>query len=128
MEDRSIISINSLGGPISVTIAVSKFPKNIAGVVWRYNADTSFDVKVGIFTIITSENSLGVPSVVNDKIFLVEGAILHHNDIQVAPYQVIVSVMQENKVLQTEVPPIKAYGKFKNEDVSFIYHFQLKVG
>jgi hypothetical protein len=126
MSDITIIPINANSDPLSVTVAVPNFPQSVGGVVWRFKEDKTFDVKAGIFTTTAGEVPLGAPSVVSNKIFLVEGAVLHHNDNPPTPYQVVVTITQNGSVIHTEVPPLNGSGKIGNANVPFLYRFQLK--
>ncbi|MBD2704045.1 hypothetical protein IC229_25595 [Spirosoma sp. BT702] len=125
MSNITIIPINANGEPISVTLAIPNFPQSIGGVVWRFNADKTFDVKAGLFTTTAGEVPLGAPSVVDDKIFLVEGAVIHHNDNPPTPYQVVVTITQNGKIIHTEVPSENGSGKIGTDNVPFLYRFQL---
>lgn len=127
MSTIVIVPISSTDGPISVTVTAPKFPQSIGGVVWRYNADKTFDLKAGLFTTTASEIPLGAPSLVDNKFFLIEGGVLHHNDDPPTPYQVVVSVVQNGKILHQQVPPENGSGKIGNKDVPFLYRFQLKI-
>lgn len=126
MNDIAIIPVSTTGGPVFVTVAVPQFPQSVGGVVWRYKPDQTFDVRAGMFTTTASEVPLGAPSVVNDKFFMVEGAVLHHNDNPATPYQVVVSVTQDGHIVHTEVPSPNGFGTIGNQDVPFLYRFQLK--
>ena len=127
MNDIVIILIDSFTGPVSVSITVPNFPQVVGGVVWKYNADKTPDGKAGIFTAKASEVPLGAPSVVANKFFLIEGAVLNHGDNPPTPYQVVVSITQNGKILQTEVPSINGSGKIGSEDEPFLYRFQLRI-
>lgn len=126
MSNIAVISINADGDPLSVTVAIPNFPQSVGGVVWRFNDDKTFDVKAGLFTTTAGEVPLGAPSVINNKIFLVEGAVLHHNDKPPTPYQVVVTITQNGSVIHTEVPSINGSGKIGTANVPFLYRFQLK--
>ena len=125
MNDLAIIPISPLGGPVFVTISIPKFPQSLAGVVWRYNDNDQFDSKAGMFVTTASEVPLGAPSVIKTKKFLVEGAVLSHNDNPPTPYQVVVTVTQDSKILHSEIPSIGGFGKLADKNVPFLYRFQL---
>ncbi|QMW01502.1 hypothetical protein [Spirosoma foliorum] len=125
MNDLAIIPISSSGGPVFVTVAIPKFPQSLAGIVWRYDAKDTFDTKAGMFVTTASEVPLGAPSVINTKKFLVEGAVLSHNDDPPTPYQVVVTVTQDGKILHSEIPSIGGFGKLADKNVPFLYRFQL---
>ena len=126
MSNITVIPISATGDPISVTLAVPKFPQSIGGVVWRFNADKTFDVKAGLFMTTAGLVPLGAPSVVNDKIFLVEGAVLNHNDNPPTPYQVVVTITQNGSVIHSEVPSLNGSGQIGTADIPFLYRFQFK--
>ncbi len=126
MSEITVIPINSAEGPVSVTVTAPKFPQSIGGVVWRYNADKTFDLKAGLFTNVASEVPLGAPGLVNNKFFLIEGGVLHQNDVPPTPYQVVVTILQNGKVLHQQIPPENGSGKIGNNDIPFLYRFQLK--
>lgn len=126
MNDIAIIPVSSLGGSVSVTVTVPKFPQAVGGVIWRYKSDQTPDLKAGMFTTKASEVPLGAPNVVDNKFFLIEGAVLNHGDKPPTPYQVVVSVTQNGNILHTEVPSVNGSGKIGTEDEPFLYRFQLK--
>ena len=115
------------GGPLSVSIKADKFPQSIAGVVWRYKPDKAPDGKAGSFSTQIPEVPLGGPGAISGKFFLIEGAVLHHNDNPPTPYQVVVSVRQGTTVLHTEVPPDSGSGQISNKNVPFVYRFVVEV-
>lgn len=126
MSAISIIPISTTGDPISVTLAIPKFPESIGGVIWRFNDDKTFDVKAGLFTTTAAEVPLGAPSIILKKIFLVEGAVLHHDANPPTPYQVVVTITQNGRVIHTEVPSLNGSGQIGTANVPFLYRFQFK--
>lgn len=115
------------GGPITAKVAVPQFPQSSAGVIWRYNTDQTFDTRVGIFTTEIQEVPLGAPESISGKHFLVEGAVLHHNDNPPSPYQVVVAILQGGKEVHKEVPPEGGTGQIGDKNVPFIYRFVVEL-
>jgi hypothetical protein len=113
-------------GSLSVELSSPLTPQALAGVLWRYSASKAPEGKAGAFTPTLNNVPIGALSSVRDKYFLVEGTVLHHNDPQPVPYQVVVSISRNGTALHSEVPPEGGTGQIKDKNMPFIYRFQIK--
>ena len=125
MSDTKTITINQTGGPIVIRVASDRFPQSIAGIIWRYDSAKKYEGKSGRFRTQVSEVALGVPENLVNKFFLVEGAVFHQSDSPPTPYQVEVTISQDGKILEQEIPDDKGEGSIGTENVAFVYKFQL---
>ncbi len=125
MEVREII-ISKEAGPVIVTVDARRFPQSVAGNVWRYNADKSFDLKSGIFNTDVRDVPLGTPEELHGKFFYVKGVVISFNDDPPTPYLVTLSVTQGEQTLLSETP--KGWsGQLSDKDIGIGYKFQIKV-
>lgn len=122
----SVIEVPAEAGPLSVELSCPLYPQSVAGVLWRYDANKAPEGKAGAFTPDLSTVPIGSPSSNRDKLYLLEGAVLHHSDPQPTPYQVVVSLLATGKAIHSEVPSQNGTGQIQNEDLPFVYRFQLK--
>jgi hypothetical protein len=120
------VNISTAGGVVSVKVEARQFPQSISGVIWRYKSDKTSDGKAGVFNTQIPEVSLGAPSSIKDKFFLVEGGVLHQNDDIPTPYQVVVTITQGDKVVLEEIPPDGGTGQIENKNIPFWYRFEVK--
>ena len=120
------INISATGGNIVAKINCPKYPQIVAGVIWRYNEDQSFDKQAGVFNSDEPDVDLGSPSDVNGKYFLVEGSVLNQNDDPPTQFEVNVAIAQEDNQLTNEVPKDGGSGKISNKDIPFDYRFNLQ--
>lgn len=125
-NDISVIEVPSASGPLTVELSSPLYPQSVAGVLWRYDANKKPEGKAGAFTPKLSTVPIGSPASNRDKLYLLEGAVLHHSDPQPTPYQVVVSLLATGRAIHTEVPSENGTGQIKDQDVPFIYRFQLK--
>ncbi|HEU5170711.1 MAG TPA: hypothetical protein VFU46_09240 [Gemmatimonadales bacterium] len=115
-------------GPVSVDLASPQHPQTLAGVLWRYAEDKSPEGRAGEFTPGIMSVAIGSLASNRNKFFLLEGAVLHHNDPAPTPYQVVVSILRDGRAVHAEVPPEGGTGQIKDADVPFVYRFQLQEG
>jgi hypothetical protein len=117
------IKINAGGGLISVNVSCPGFPFPIVGLIYRYNADGSYDQEAGLFTYNSPDVNLGAPTVILGKYFRVEGAVHAMGDNPPAPYKVVVTVSQDGTPLSSEVPENGGSGNIGGTDIHFRYQF-----
>jgi hypothetical protein len=122
------VEIPPAPGSLSVELSSPLTPQALAGVLWRYAPDETPEGKAGAFTPTLSSVPIGALSSIRDKFFLIEGTVLHHNDPQPVPYQVVVSIVRDGHALHTEVPPEQGTGQIKDQNMPFVYRFQIKEG
>lgn len=127
MSDITTIQVPASGGSVVVKTSVPHFPQSVAGVVWRYNADKTPDGKAGIFSTNIPDVPLGAPMAIDKKLFLIEGAVLHHNDNPPTPYQVVVAITQGGSLIHEEVPSIGGAGQIRDKNIPFLYRFTIVV-
>jgi hypothetical protein len=125
MNPIPTITISAMGGNVTATVSCPKFPQSIAGVIWRYNADQSFDQKAGTFKTDAPDIDLGTPATINGKFFLVEGTVLNQNDNPPTPYEVSVTITQDGQQLSSVVPSDGGAGNIGTQDIPFLYKFNL---
>ena len=122
----STINISAAGGNVTATVSCPKYPQSVVGVIWRYNADQSFDKQVGSFKTNEPDVDLGPPAEINGKFFLVEGSVLNQNDNPPTPYEVNVTISQDGNQLSGEVPADGGSGNISDKDIPFDYRFNLQ--
>ena len=122
----SVIEVPAGSGPLTVELTSPLFPQSVAGVLWRYDANKQPEGKAGAFTPKLSTVPIGSPATNRNKFYLLEGAVLHHSDREPTPYQVVVSLLSTGRAIHTEVPSENGTGQIKDQDVPFIYRFQVK--
>jgi hypothetical protein len=122
----AIIEVPAGSGPLSIELSSPLYPQSLAGVLWRYDANKNPEGKAGEFTPRISTLPIGSIANNRDKLYLLEGAVLHHSDPQPTPYQVVVSLVATGRALHSEVPPENGTGEIKDKDVPFVYRFQVK--
>jgi hypothetical protein len=120
------VEISPAPGSLSVELSSPLTPQALVGVLWRYAEDASPEGKAGAFTPTLNSVPIGALSSIRNKFFLVEGAVLNHNDPLPVPFQVVVSVVRDGHALHTEVPPEGGTGQIKDQDMPFVYRLQIK--
>ena len=126
MASISVIEVPAGSGPLSVELTSPLFPQSVAGVLWRFDAGKNPEGKAGAFTPKLNTVPIGSPASSRDKFYLLEGAVLHHGDREPTPYQVVISILSTGRAIHSEVPPENGTGQIKDQDVPFIYRFQVK--
>jgi hypothetical protein len=126
MADLTTIQARSSGGPLSVTVASPRFPQNVSGVLWRYDASQQPEGEAGRFGPGAETVALGMPASVAGKLFMIEGAVLHQNDNPPTPYEVEVTVSQNGTVLARQVPAEGGSGQIGGENQPFVYRFTIR--
>ncbi len=123
----SVIKVADGSASLRVSIASPHFPQALAGVLWRYEPDKTPDGKAGVFTPSALSAPIGGASTFNHYLFLIEGAVLQQGDDPPTPYQVVVSIAADGKVVHEELPTEGGIGTVGSEDVSWVYRFQIEV-
>ncbi len=120
------IKIAANGGPVTAKIKSKISPQVYTGVIWRYKEDETFEQRCGQYDHDQQEVLLGNSSEVADKLFLVEGVLINHNDNPPMKYNMEVSIIQDGNVVSKETPAENGSGKISDKDIAFIYRFNLK--
>ena len=124
--NKTTINMAGTGGPVIATITCPDTPQSVVGVIWRYNADLSFDKKVGLFKTDSASVTLGSPAEIAGKLFLIEGTVINEGDDPPTPYKVTVDVGQDGNILKSEVPADGGSGTIGDKDIAFVYRFTLQ--
>jgi hypothetical protein len=122
----AVVRLPAESGVLSVDLSCPQFPQTLAGILWRYSETKAPEGKAGTFAPRSSSMPIGSPASNLNKFFLVEGAVLHHNDKDLTPYEVIVSVLLDGRAIHAEVPPEGGTGQISRSDMPFVYRFQLQ--
>jgi hypothetical protein len=124
----AIVRLPAASGVLSVDISCPQFPQTLAGVLWRYSETKVPEGKAGSFGPRSGSMPIGSPPSNLNKFFLVEGAVLNHNDKTPTPYEVVVSILLDGRAIHAEVPPEGGTGQIGTNDMPFVYRFQLQGG
>jgi hypothetical protein len=119
------INLKDNTGLVAAEISCPNFPQSVVGIIWRYNQDQSIDQRVGDFTTHLPKVILGNQANIENKIFLIEGAVLQQNDNPPTPYQVVISIFQNGILIYQETPNAGGSGRLSNRNMAFAYLFTL---
>ena len=117
------VKINPTGGLVSIKVAAVRFPQNIVGAVWQYDADKKPQGKIGNFDPLKTLFPVGYPAELVDTYLLVDGVVTHFKDSPASPYKVIVQIFQDGKELYEAVPD---NGEGTIEDQNQYFEYPLK--
>lgn len=121
---QTIINPNRNGGPVTLNVDCAN-PQITAGVVFRFNADGSFDTEAGTYTNDKPDVSLGAVADIDGKQFSIEGIIKATNDNPPTPYKIVVTVSQDGNILKQEIPDDHGKGTVGATDVRYNYQFTI---
>ena len=111
---------------MALRLQIPQYPQNAAAVLWRYASDDTPEMSVGNVTSRAPVLHLGSPGVNHQKQFLLEGAVLAQGDRTPTPYQILVAILQDDRVVHEEVPQYNGSGQLGKEDVPFLYSFKIE--
>ena len=114
-------------GTLTVRVTSPKFPQLVVGKIWRYDHREIEDGEAGVFYPNHTDVDLGSAENANRDFFLVEGAVLHMNEAHETPYQVELSIRQNNKVIYSDIPEYGGKGRIGKEDIPFNHRFIVEV-
>ncbi|MES2651067.1 MAG: hypothetical protein V4663_04970 [Bacteroidota bacterium] len=120
------IALNGNNGNLIARITCPKSPQVYVGLIWRYLADETLDKKCGAYRNSQPDVLLGSAIDVKDKLFLVQGVVIHHNEQLPSPYEIEVTILQDGVELSNEVPSDGGKGSLSTKDIAFVYHFKFK--
>lgn len=120
------IALNGATGNLVARITCPKSPQVYVGVVWQYLADQTLEKKCGAYRNSQPEVSLGTNSDIRDKLLLIEGIVISHNEQLPSPYKIEVAILLNGVEINREVPSDGGKGSLSTEDIVFVYHFKFK--
>jgi hypothetical protein len=120
------VRIPAGGGPVSLRVADTRHPQAIEARVHRFANMTTHEAVVGSITEGVDLVPLGAPSVIDGKIFVVDGFVVPFGDDPPTPYQVVVTVLQGGQEVDQAVPEDNGSGKIGRDGVRFRFPFAVE--
>ncbi|HET7463867.1 MAG TPA: hypothetical protein VFJ82_21605 [Longimicrobium sp.] len=122
--DIPSIRVRPGGGAVSVRVTDPTHPQSVAGVVWVYDSEQNPKGSAGQFGTDGPEVILGSAASIGGFFFQAEGAVLAQGDDPPSPYQVVITVLQDETALHRETPP-NGTGTVGDANQPFVYAFRI---
>jgi len=120
------VSVPSDGGPVALCVAEHGRAHGVVSVVWRFAGVADPEGVVGEFRRGLPQVPLGGPGAVDGKGFLVDGYVVPATGPRASPYQVVVTVLQDGRVVHQAVPLDSGTGTIGPDEIRFRYPFVVK--
>ena len=117
------ILVPSATGSLGMMAADPRHPQNVQGLVWSYDSQKQPEGKAGDVGFGLPPLVLGDLAAVEDRFFLLEGAVLGQPGQAPSPYEVVVTFKQDGVTIHEEVPPEGGRGSVGAENAPFVYRF-----
>jgi hypothetical protein len=123
---RPQVSVARNGGSVAVRVVEDGHPESIVAAVWQFAPTGERERLAGEIRRTAPLAELGSPAAIGGKAFVVDGFVVPFMSDPPSPYRVVLTVLQDGKVLHREVPPDHGTGTVGKKAVRFGYSFDVE--
>jgi hypothetical protein len=123
---RPQVTIAQNGGAVTVRVVEDGHPESIVAAIWQFAPTGEREQLAGEIRRTRPQVELGSPAGIDGKAFVVDGFVAPFMSDPPSPYRIVLTVLQDGKVLHEGVPPEHGTGTVGKKAVRFGYSFDVE--